>query len=57
MSRFCVAPGVNSKVASHLLVEELYTRTIPFCNPPLTFTSPKAETVEEESPEKALEDG
>jgi len=32
MSKFCVVPGVSSKVASHLLVEELYTRTIPFDN-------------------------
>jgi len=41
MSKFCVVPGVSSKVASHLLVKELYTRTIPFDNEEaLTSLSP-----------------
>ena len=33
MFKFCVAPGVNSKVASNLLVAALKTKTIPFCRP------------------------
>ncbi len=30
MFKFCVAPGVNSKVVSNLLVDALYTKTDPF---------------------------
>jgi hypothetical protein len=30
MSKFWDTPGVNSNVASHFDVVELYTRTIPF---------------------------
>ena len=41
MSKFCVAPGVSSKVATHFDVEELYTKTIPFCNPAEISTSLK----------------
>ena len=29
MFKFCVAPGVNSKVVSNLLVDALYTKTDP----------------------------
>ena len=39
MFKFCDAPGVNSKVASNLLVAALKTKTIPFCRPPDISTS------------------
>ena len=39
MSKFCVVPGVNSKVASNLLDAALKTRTIPLDKPPETSTS------------------
>ena len=39
MFKFCVAPGVNSKVASNLLVDALKTKTIPLDKPPETSTS------------------
>ena len=39
MSKFCVVPGVNSKVASNLLDAALKTRTIPLDNPPEISTS------------------
>ena len=39
MFKFCVAPGVNSNVASNLLVAALNTKTIPFCKPPDISTS------------------
>ena len=39
MFRFCVAPGVNCKVASNLLVAALKTSTIPSCRPPDISTS------------------
>ena len=39
MFKFCVAPGVNSNVASNLLVDALKTKTIPFCRPPDISTS------------------
>ena len=45
MSKFCVVPGVKSKVDSHLEVEELYTKTIPLDNPPEMSTSLKAPRV------------
>ena len=35
MSKFCSVPGVNSILASHLVVVALYTRTIPSCNVPI----------------------
>ena len=41
MFKFCVAPGVNSEVASNLLVAALKTNTIPSCNPPDISTSDK----------------
>ena len=41
MFKFCVAPGVNSKVASYLLVAALNTKPIPFCKPPDISTSDK----------------
>ena len=39
MFKFCVAPGVNSKVASNLLVAALKTNTIPFYRPADISTS------------------
>ena len=39
MFKFCVAPGVNSNVASNLLVDALKTKTIPLDKPPETSTS------------------
>ena len=40
MSKFCVAPGVNSRVAVNLAVLASYTRTIPFWGL-VMFTSDK----------------
>ena len=53
MFKFCVAPGVNSNVASNLLVDALKTKTIPFCRPPDMSTSDKPAKV---SPPPDMED-
>ena len=45
MFKFCVSPGVNSKVASHFDFPELYTRTIPFASPPDISISAKPPNV------------
>ena len=39
MFKFCDAPGVNSNVASNLLVAALKTKTIPSDRPPDMSTS------------------
>ena len=50
MFRFWVFPGVNSKVASHLDVVVLYTKTMPFWRPEPMSTSLKPVKVDPPPP-------